>query len=351
MEIAMLRRASQSLLSDEVQSDLLVSKSTKSLTSNKYTNEVIAFTMYGWKSVIKKYARRGERIEIKHRPAPHLGYNTYLIRNTDDFEIKEETKGDFMKLEFTRNIREVAEGEVQQFYPILATTSFDPEEQKSDVYSMVKRHVSTPMLPNMEHYQVLAAQMFISKEEAKQLLDILQGKPVKGVNMDLNVFQYGKFLYETYPKWKNHLYQEMQKMGLISPLEVVYSKDPLQMFEVIIEEDIIENIIVEGVRSGVLTFTRTPEQQTSSIEDFNEYMSYFAPAMAQRIESLAKPIHRKGDIPLSTHEVFQKMKRQPLSAQSDAIEACVKAMTLKGKVNLIGECGVGSAKRSAITAA
>jgi hypothetical protein len=132
----------------------------------------------------------------------------------------------------------------------------------------------------------------------------------------------------------------MVNAGLLRQVIVRYSSSNVRVFEVIIDEDKIREIITTGVKKGNLTFTNR-RAFTGSIADFNEYMGIFAPAMAKRIDSLAKPLHRKGDIRQDTAYWFDQLKRTPITAQRDAIEASIKAMELKGKVNMIGECGVG----------
>lgn len=322
----------------------------------KVLNEVLCVSIIGYPTDVKELDCANRKIVISHQvKGSHI--DTFVIPNTDDYNTRIEKRGEFVELIFERKVDTMIRKEEEhknenekkeQAYPLLFIRNNNEEIQKTRLYKMVKNGVTTPMFPNVEEHLILAGQMFVDKKEAKEILDVLYGRSAEVIDQAL--LERAKYLVQTYRQWKEYLFTEMKKANLVRPVQVRYSPSSVQVYEVVIQEESVRKIVQDGVRKGQLQFTESAHFKTK-INDFNEYMRIFAPAMAKRIDSLAKPLHRRGDIRPEVEHWFTQLQRSPISAQKDAIEASIKAMQLKGKVNMIGECGVGSAERSTITAA
>lgn len=329
-------------LPKEFYSDLLVYKQTDIPRPH---NQILAFSVMGYAFDLKEYIKRYGRISIMHRENPYMGYERFEIPNLEDYDVEEIKAGDKLKYVFTRRVDSIIklegtneENKKDPAYPLLFLSEENKDDQKTEVYNMVKNGVTSPMFPNVEEPQILAGQLFTEKKEAEKILRLIRGESVEAVNLDH--LKRTKFLLQAFQGWKEYLFNQMVKERLIRAVNVHFQMGDDQIYEIIIDEEVIENIIKQGVKNRQIIFTEA-KRFTSKIEDFNEFMFHHATPMAKRIDSIAKPIHRLGDIRTTTHDSFTWLKRQPLPAQKDAIEASIKALELKGKVNVIGECGVG----------
>jgi hypothetical protein len=321
-------------------SDLLV---YKAVTKPKPHNEVLVFSMAGYASDMKDFLR-GNRKLIVDFTNPYGKTESFTIPDLDLYTIEQMKKDDFLKVVLTRNIDTIIKKEEEDdkqnpSFPLLFVTEENRSQQTTQVYNMVKNGITTPMFPNVDEHLILAGQLFIDKEDAKTVLEVLQGTSSAYVAPD--ILARGQFLMNNFQEWKDFTFLKMQEEKLIRKVQVRYSDSTVQIYEIVVNEEVIEKIVQDGVRDRKIKFTVDSKSFKSKVDGFNEYMTMFAPAMARRIDALAKPIHQPGDIRPETLIQFPKLLRQPLSAQRDAIEASLKALHLKRKVNVIGECGVG----------
>lgn len=339
----------QGVVSKQFHSDMMITKTHEDPKNPKKPwQEVLCASFFGYSSDLKDYLRGGRKMVIFYNESKFSEVEKFVISDLDDYNVTQIKSGDFLKIVVTKRIDAIIKQESEEedkdakkklpSYPLLFLTDENHEEQKNRVYNMVRNGVTTPMFPNVEEYLILAGQLFIDKEEARVVLDVLKGKSAEPI--DRGIYERAKFLMKCYDEWKEYIFEEMKSHDLIKPVNVKYTPSPLRVFEVIINESIIEKIIQDGMKRGDIRFTKS-RLFKKKIEDFNEFMTKFAPAMSQRIDSLAKPIHRNGDIRRETAVWFDKMMRTPMHAQQNAMEACLKSLELQGKVNLIGEPGVG----------
>ncbi len=75
-----------------------------------------------------------------------------------------------------------------------------------------------------------------------------------------------------------------------------------------------------------------------SINDVNEYLQAFGGALAEKIQSEARPLFRPGD---KWHPRMDDLLRRPFQAQADAIQATVETLRNESSALCIGEMGVG----------
>lgn len=348
-EINLVQGISRKLL----YTDFLITK--KQAEGKKEWNEVISASIIGYASDIKEILKPGKKIGIEYKETKTAALEPFFITDLNLYNVSQMKSGDYLKVVVNRRIDSIikqnAEEEEEKekekeetkakntmAFPLLFLTEENHEEQKKLVYNMVKSGVTTPMFPDVEEYIILGGQLFIDKNDAKTVLDVAKGRSLGPVNTkDLNR---ALFLLECLEEWKEYIFEQMKAHDLIKPVDVKYTLTPIKALEVIINETIIEKFIQSGVRNGHIRFSKN-KLTTKRIDDFNDFMTKFAPAMSNRIDSLAKPIHRKGDIPLETEMWFDELLRKPMDEQKEAMEACLKSLNLKNKVNLIGEPGVG----------
>lgn len=339
-------RLKQTIFEEDFHSDLLVFKEHD---DSRVGNEVLALSLYGHTNSFLPFIRANRRIVVQYENSRWGITEKFIIGNTDNYSIQEEEAGEFKRFVFRRKVDQIIkrEGETEdeeekkikfETFPLLFFKEDNIEEQKTRLYNMVKNGTTIPMFPNVEEKMILAGQLFIDKIEAEKVMKVLQGDTT--LYVEPSILERAKFLTECYQNWKNYLFEKMRSKGLIKKAEIRYTPEEVDIYEVIIKEDTIRQIIRLGVKTRDLIFTKSFSYKTK-IEDFNEYMEKFAPAMRERINSLAQPIHIKGDIHEETKSLLPLLKRKPFDAQLEAMEASLKAMFLKGKVNLIGECGVG----------
>lgn len=327
-------------------SDFLVSAERKDAKNKrKRWNEALSVSIIGYASDLKNYLRPNRKIVISHQKDKYSEAQSFTINNLKDYDVKTIKSGDFLKAIITKRVDSIIKQEAeddenksQPSYPLLFLTDKNQEEQKTRVYSMVKNGVTTPMFPNVDEHLILAGQLFIDKADAKELLKYFKGKSTK--KFSKKVIKRAEFLIKSFNEWKEYIFTEMKSNDLVRPVKVNYSPNNVEAFEIVIDEQKIESIVQNGIRNGEIRFTNRT-RYTEHLDDFNEYMTAFAPAMSRRIDSLAKPHHRNGDIRPETDFWLERMLRQPITAQRDGIEACLKSLETKNKVNLVGECGVG----------
>lgn len=320
------------------QSDCLVYK-TKMLPS-RVVKEVLLVSVYGYPSDLRKhFAKNSGRITFMHKK------QTFEISDLEDYHVEETKANEYLRIVLKRKTDLIIKDEEAekenpstQSYPLLFLTAANTGTQKETVYNMVKNGITTPMFPNVSEDLILAGQLFVSKKEAATIRETAK-KGVRG-KIDVSLYKRATFLLEEFENWKEYLFQTMVAKKLIRPVAVAYSSFPVQVFEIIIDEKQIEQAISEGVQERKIVITNR-KFYTDEITDFNRYTQHFSPVMTHRIESQAKPLHRKGDIRDSTLYWMKFLGREPLTAQKDTIEASLKSMELQKKVNVVGECGVG----------
>jgi len=74
------------------------------------------------------------------------------------------------------------------------------------------------------------------------------------------------------------------------------------------------------------------------IETVNDYLQQYGGALAEKIQSEARPLFQPGD---EWHPRMDLLLRQPFQAQADAIQGAVETLQKQNSVMCIGEMGVG----------
>lgn len=221
--------------------------------------------------------------------------------------------------------------------PVIFMPKKETFEVMEKFYHLVRNGITTPVVTNMRQPLILAGQLFTNKETAENILKYLDGDT--SISVPSKLLTRAKYLIKVYETWVTEIYKEMKSRDMIQPTEVIVSSSGKIPHLIHIDEKEIEPMISEMVREGRLYFTK--QKTHDVVEDFNDYMGKMARMMTTRIESIAKPIHQTGDIRSKTTDILNSLQRKPKRAQTDAVEAMLKALDLRGKVSIIGEMGTG----------
>lgn len=212
------------------------------------------------------------------------------------------------------------------------------EECIEETYEKVKENVTVPMVPNMKQPINLAGHLNISIEEAKKVLEIIEGK--KTHKMDIKTVEMGKYFLNIYKIWVVEIVERMKTYGYVRPIEVFVSQSDVNPYHIIINQDFIRNIVSTLTAEGVLWFTKKPAY--NEVSDYNEFMMKMANFMTTRIDSIAEAVHEYGDIRVDTQKALDSMfKRKFYEPQQNAIEACIKSLEKQKLASIIGEMGTG----------
>lgn len=328
------------------QSDLMIHK--ESVGKTETFNEVLMCTIYGYPKDLRMITSAQGRIAIIEGSERNKTAVRYYIPSIEDYQLKEVSAGEGKMTRLTIKkkketfIRKEKEGEKQPNYPFIINRNGNKKEQISKIYNLVKNNVVTPMFPNVEESILMASELKEDKETAKEILELIrENTPEHLVKIEKETYRRAKKLLSYLSQWKEYLFKEMKENELIKEVDVAFSEEKIEVFEIIVEQEKIKQIIQNGVRNGDIEFT-DKKIITKDYRTFDKYMPVHAPDMRERIERIAEPKHRKGEIsPEIMYWMKGTMKRNPLGAQEDTITASIKAMFEKGSVNVIGECGVG----------
>ncbi|MFP3725845.1 hypothetical protein U8V72_11645 [Priestia filamentosa] len=305
----------------------------------------------------------------------HLGNkynfrNAYLIPFLDEYRMDKKVIEDSTRITFTREVKNVImmedeekdsdevkalkaaerkkQNRISKAHNLIFLDSVEsvPYEVKEKVYNYINNTITTPMVPRMTEATVLAGQLFVEKKVAKDILNVVFNGAKTPI--ESNLLDRAIYLLKVYEKWVEVIFEIMAEERFISPLEVLISSGTKKPYEVIVDENAIEPLITEKIVSGELYFTENT--QYDEIHEFNNYMAYNAKMMTNRIESIAKPIHRWNNIEDEVKDKFKMLVRPPFEAQRNAIAAGIKALDKRNNVSLICEMGTGKSLMSSAIA-
>ena len=140
-------------------------------------------------------------------------------------------------------------------------------------------------------------------------------------------------------EWQEEIWRVFSDAGYIQALEGRNTNTAT----LIVSEQDVERVVVEGVRSGRLIFPpQTVEMDGCSIdkvESVETYLNTFAPELAEKINQQFKPLHIPEEGKWDSRLRF--LKREPFEAQAHVIMGAVKALKETSSVNVVGEMGTG----------
>lgn len=323
----------------------LVFKSVEDTKTKKIKNVVI-YGKFFCREKDANYFKQSELI-FEHRKSLSTEPEIYLVPATKDFDEVKPKKSDNPKfadlvcIDLARKKEKIIrrDDEKADNNPIIAINNASYGYITQTVYNIVKDGVTTPMFPNFLEDPLLAAQLKTNIPTAKKIREILVSgaKPTKALEGKV---KRAKYLLDRLEEWKVFVFEEMKKHKLLKPLQVRFNSVPFEAYEVMLDENIIEEEIISlGLRIAKLKFT--DKSMSVPATDFGPFMSTYAPDMTEIIGSIAKPLFKNGQIPQEIEDFLDNMPRKPLMGQKNAIMAGLISLMMQKTVQIVGECGVG----------
>lgn len=302
--------------------------------------EIIAISFYTTEKVLKKKTElrfidkdAKETYWCKDMGDEYIMSEPETVENSVRYVIARRPRSVIMLEEENSDTKKV----ISDLKPVIFIPKKVTFEIMEKFYHLVRNNITTPMINNMRQPVILAGQLFTDKKTAESILNYLDGD--KSIEVPTKLLTRARFLMKVYENWVTEVYTEMKKQNFIQPADVIVASGNTIPHLIHIDEKIIEPMISDMVKTGRLFFTK--KTNTDVVHDFNSYMSKMAKMMTARIESIAKPIHITNDIRQETKDILNSFKRKPYLAQTDTVEAMLKALDLKKKVSVIGEMGTG----------
>lgn len=313
--------------------DLLIAKRTEKDTEM----EILAVSLYETKSELNKLIKKNNRASGKIHGHPLYSYDNikFFVKKFSDFE-KRETPGTkhHHRVTLIRKKDLVIDQTVESF-PIVMLPKTEAEQLQTIVFEYVRDNIVSPLFPDVRIPQVLAGELFISVEQAEDILVNINSGIIETENEKITAD-----MLEMYYQWVDYLVQELAKRNRLQPLEVIVCPKDLIAYEIIINEAEIREIVSRGLVAGWIKVSKSTKL-SNRYESFDTYMPDYASTFKARIESISIAQHRYGDIREKTVSYLKRLGKQPISVQVDAIEAGLKSLTNQKRVNIVGEPGVG----------
>lgn len=271
-----------------------------------------------------------------------LNYRYNIIRKKTSFiqkQIQDEKISEEEKKELKKNRIETPPiGDIIYFNPL--EINF---ETKEFIYSKIKNSLVMPMFPNVENEIILAGHLFTSKENAREILAYLNGEKNKISKKEITteMLEYAKELIETYKKWVEKTFDIVVVNNMLSEFSYYKNNTPYKFFEIKLDEKLFSEEIKKALRNKTLYITKNKSSKKHKIDGFDSYFPHFAPIITKRIEAIAEPVHREGDVSRGSEKVFSTFKRKLYNAQADRVEAAYKGLLKNKRVQIIGEMGTG----------
>lgn len=312
-------------------SDFMAYKEIKGSDKSRSYRQLLSFTLIGEDRELEKIAKQKARITLTHDRESHYA------SDLSNFHLeKQKGSGLYSRYLFTRRINRIIsrteESEANKSYPLVTVNPTRPYDLEDLVYRSVKGLVPFGMMNVVTEPLLMARELMTDVSTAEKILS--------GNKADQALFSRAQKLLKWYEEWKGYLYTELDRASFIRPVIVAFSPEPIEMYEVIVDEKRVAKIISHGLKTKQITFSDAPKSG-NVYRSFDSYMPAFAKTFKSIIGNLSKPKHKNGHIRKETLQWFEQLKRKPLDGQKDPMEAALKALKEKGKVNIVGECGTG----------
>lgn len=312
----------------------------------KKTNNVIVYGKFFCREKDANYFKQSE-LKFEHRKSLSTEPELFVVQNTKDFDDVKLKKSqnpkyaDLVCIDLSRKKEKIIrrDDEKSDNNPIIAINTVSYKYITQTVYNIVKDGVTTPMFPNFLEDQILAAQLKTNIPTARKIRSVLMNGGQVPKSLEEKVKR-AKYLLERLEEWKGYVFEQMKRFELLKPLQVRFNTVPFEAYEVMLDEEIIENeIISSGLRKSLIRFTENGLGIPA--DNFVSFMNTYAPEMTEIIGSIAKPLFKNGQIPEEIENIFDSMPRKALGGQKNAMMAGLISLMMQNKVQMVGECGVG----------
>ena len=310
-------------------------------TDKKKYNQLISFSLIGYESDVDKVLKKRGGLEVDYEDGGEE--HTFILKNLQNYEV-EKQKGTGLHTRYIitrkvdRMLKKSDEDKERRSYPIVTIDPKNRHMLEDLVYRYVKGQVTFGMMNVVTEPILMARELMVDVEMAKRVLSVIN--KTSSEKVPRAIMGRAKKLLKWYQEWKSYLYTEMNNLHLIRKVQVKYSRYPVEMYEIVVDEEKLRTAISRGLKSKAIVFSEAKESG-SRYDKFDSYMPAFAQTFKEIIANISAPKHRNGNIREKTQEIFDMLRRTPLDGQKDPMEAALKSLMETGKVNFVGECGTG----------
>lgn len=154
------------------------------------------------------------------------------------------------------------------------------------------------------------------------------------------------------PEFKEYALLELQKRGILKPLQVISNKEKFAVWLLTLtenEKNIIK-VVNEGLRSGAISIPKSMGKEFPNVRSVTQYLNQFGVLIAERIKNQFQPLFDPATEALSpeilvVNENIKKNTGYSLyDAQLAVCEAHKRCLEQKKATLCIAECGSGKTK-------
>lgn len=102
------------------------------------------------------------------------------------------------------------------------------------------------------------------------------------------------------PEFKEYVLSELQKRGILKPLQVISNRENFDMWLLTLtenEKNIIK-VVNEGLRSGAISIPNSKGKEFPEVRSVTQYLNTFGVLIAERIKNQFQPLFDPATVPL-----------------------------------------------------
>ncbi|MGF7535418.1 helicase-related protein [Bacillus mexicanus] len=314
----------------EINTDLLIAKRTE----KRNEMQILAVSLYHTKTELNKLIKKNSGANASLNGHPAYKKTKFIINKFSNYE-KNEVQGKYHQRVTLVRKKELLIDETKESYPIVMLPKEETKDLQTIIFEYVRDNIVSPLFPDVRYPQVLAGELFISCDQAEEILQNIENGIIETEEEKL-----ASEMLVMYHQWANYLTTELIKRNRLHHLEVIACPREIIAYELMINEKEIRDIISTGLQYGYIYLSKNNKVE-KRYDKFDEYMPVFSGTFKKRIESIAQTEHYYGNIRKQTQIFLERLGNSPISIQIDAIEAGLKSLKKQKRFNLVGQPGVG----------
>ncbi|HBH95463.1 MAG TPA: hypothetical protein DDX91_06900 [Ruminococcaceae bacterium] len=154
------------------------------------------------------------------------------------------------------------------------------------------------------------------------------------------------------PEFKEYVLSELQKRGILKPLQVISNRENFDVWLLTLTENErnIISVVNEGLRSGAISIPKSTGKEFPNVRSVTQYLNTFGVLIAERIKNQFQPLFDPATETLSPEilAVNENIKKNTgyslYDAQLAVCEAHKRCLEQKKATLCIAECGSGKTK-------
>lgn len=154
------------------------------------------------------------------------------------------------------------------------------------------------------------------------------------------------------PEFKEYVLSELQKRGILKPLQVISNRENFDVWLLTLTENErnIISVVNEGLRSGAISIPNSTGKKFPNVRSVTQYLNQFGVLIAERIKNQFQPLFDPATEALSPEilAVNENIKKNTgyslYDAQLAVCEAHKRCLEQKKATLCIAECGSGKTK-------